>query len=42
MKSLLKRIQVVIFGCIDDLSQDKLNLFIPNGQVEKEEGKRGD
>ena len=42
MKSSLKKIQVVISGCIDDLSLDKLNPFILSGQAEKEEEKGED
>ena len=42
MKSSLKKIQVVISGCIDDLSPDKLTPFILGGQAEKEEEKRED
>ena len=41
-EEFIKKIQVVIFGCIDDLSLDKLNPFILSGQVEKEEEKRED
>ena len=40
MKSSLKKIQVAIYGCTDDLSQDKLNPFILSGQVEKREERR--
>ena len=42
MKSSLQKIQVVISGCTDDLSPDKLSPFIRSGQAEKEEEKRED
>ena len=39
-EEFIKKDQVVIFGCIDDLSPDKVNLFILSGQVEKREERR--